>query len=339
MRVRMQPLDKLFSTLPRLVRDLSLELRKKIRIETFGAETELDRQVIELMRAPLTHIIRNAADHGIESVAERIAAGKPDTGLIRVTAAYDAGQITLEIEDDGRGFDVARIKKKARERGLASARALEKMTDAELYPLVLLPGFSTAEQVSKVSGRGVGMDVVRDNIHSIGGTVSLASRAGFGTTVLLRIPLTLAIAPALILSCGGSRFAIPQMAVVEVVGVGEGFESFVNLVYGAPMLRLRADASPARRSLAPRLPRPNARPRARRGRDRELRLCRHPARGRRALRPARGGHRRCAGSRDRAAGRRLGASWRLFRPDDPGRRFGRAHPRPSGHRRPRRDQE
>ena len=125
-----------------------------------------------------------------------------------------------------------------------SARALEKMTDAELYPLVLLPGFSTAEQVSKVSGRGVGMDVVRDNIHSIGGTVSLASRAGFGTTVLLRIPLTLAIAPALILSCGGSRFAIPQMAVVEVVGVGEGFESRVNLVYGAPMLRLRGEALP-----------------------------------------------------------------------------------------------
>jgi two-component system chemotaxis sensor kinase CheA len=244
MRVRMQPLDKLFSTLPRLVRDLSLELRKKIRIETFGAETELDRQVIELIRAPLTHIIRNAADHGIESVAERIAAGKPETGLIRVTAAYDAGQITLEIKDDGRGFDVARTKKKARERGLVSARALEKMTDAELYPLVLLPGFSTAEQVSKVSGRGVGMDVVRDNIHSIGGTVSLASRGGFGTTVLLRIPLTLAIAPALILSCGGSRFAIPQMAVVEVVGIGLGFESEVSLVYGAPMLRLRGEALP-----------------------------------------------------------------------------------------------
>ena len=334
MRVRMQPLDKLFSTLPRLVRDLSLELRKKIRIETFGAETELDRQVIELMRAPLTHIIRNAADHGIESVAERIAAGKPETGLIRVTAAYDAGQITLEIKDDGRGFDVARIKKKARERGLASARALEKMTDAELYPLVLLPGFSTAEQVSKVSGRGVGMDVVRDNIHSIGGTVSLASRAGFGTTVLLRIPLTLAIAPALILSCGGSRFAIPQMAVVEVVGIGDGFESDVSLVYGAPMLRLRGEALPLAclaqtLGLAP--------PRAEE--IGEVRLCRHLARGRRALRPAGGGHRRRAGSRDRAVGRRLGAPRRLFRPDDPGRRFGRAHPRSRGHRRPRRDQE
>ncbi|MGA8171758.1 MAG: hybrid sensor histidine kinase/response regulator, partial [Methylocystis sp.] len=244
MRVRMQPLDKLFTTLPRLVRDLSLELHKKIRIETFGAETELDRQVIELIRAPLTHIIRNAADHGIEPVARRVAAGKPDTGLIRVTAAYDAGQITLEIKDDGQGFDLARIKETARERGLASAQALEKMTDAELYPLVLLPGFSTAAQVSKVSGRGVGMDVVRDNIQSIGGTVSLASRSGHGTTVLLRIPLTLAIAPALILACAGSRFAIPQMAVVEVVGVGDGFESELNFVFGAPMLRLRDEALP-----------------------------------------------------------------------------------------------
>jgi two-component system chemotaxis sensor kinase CheA len=244
MRVRMQPLDKLFATLPRLVRDLSLELNKRIKIETFGAETELDRQVIELMRAPLTHIIRNAADHGIESAAQRAAAGKSETGVIRVTAAYDAGQITLEIKDDGRGFDVVRIKKKAYERGLVSAQALEKMTDAELYPLVLLPGFSTAEQVSKVSGRGVGMDVVRDNIQSIGGTVTLASRSGSGTTVMLRIPLTLAIAPALILACGGSRFAIPQMAVVEVVGIGEGFESDISLVYGAPMLRLRGEALP-----------------------------------------------------------------------------------------------
>ena len=333
MRVRMQPLDKLFSTLPRLVRDLSVELRKKIRIETFGAETELDRQVIELMRAPLTHIIRNAADHGIESAAERIGAGKPETGLIRVTAAYDAGQITLEIEDDGRGFDVARIKKKACERGLVSARALEKMTDAELYPLILLPGFSTAEQVSKVSGRGVGMDVVRDNIHSIGGTVSLASRAGYGTTVLLRIPLTLAIAPALILSSGGSRFAIPQMAVVEVVGIGEGFESRVSLVYGAPMLRLRGEALPLAclaqtLGLAP----PCAEEIGRSGYVVILRVAGV----------------RCgllveaiADVQEVVIEPLVGALARLdlFRPDDPGRRFGRAYPRSRGHRRPRRDQE
>ncbi len=244
MRVRMQPVGKLFSTLPRLVRDLSVELRKKIRLETFGADTELDRQVIELIRAPLTHIIRNAADHGIESVAQRAAASKPETGLIRVSAAYDAGQITLEIKDDGRGLNIARIKETARERGLVSQQALEKMSDADLYPLVLLPGFSTAAQVTKVSGRGVGMDVVRDNIQSIGGTVSLNSRAGAGTTVTLRIPLTLAIAPALILTSGGSRFAIPQMAVGEVVGVGEGFDHEIQYIHGAPILRLRGDALP-----------------------------------------------------------------------------------------------
>jgi two-component system chemotaxis sensor kinase CheA len=244
MRVRMQPVGKLFATLPRLVRDLSVELRKKIKLESFGADTELDRQVIELIRAPLTHIIRNAADHGIESVAQRAAAGKPETGLIRVSAAYDAGQITIEIKDDGRGLNVARIKEIARERGILSAQALEKMSDADLYPLVLLPGFSTAAQVTKVSGRGVGMDVVRDNIQSIGGTVSLNSRGGLGTTVTLRIPLTLAIAPALILASGGSRFAIPQMAVVEVVGIGDGFDNEIQHIHGAPILRLRGDALP-----------------------------------------------------------------------------------------------
>ncbi len=244
MRVRMQPVGKLFATLPRLVRDLSVELRKKIRIETHGADTELDRQVIELIRAPLTHIVRNAADHGIESVAQRAAAGKPETGTIRVTASYDAGQITLEVKDDGRGLNVARIREIARERGLVSPQALEKMSDADLYPLILLPGFSTAAQVTKVSGRGVGMDVVRDNIQSIGGTVSINSRVGAGTTVTLRIPLTLAIAPALILSSRGSRFAVPQIAVVEVVGVGPGFDSEIQYLHESPILRLRGDVLP-----------------------------------------------------------------------------------------------
>jgi two-component system chemotaxis sensor kinase CheA len=244
MRVRMQPVDRLFATLPRLVRDLSMELGKKIELATIGADTELDRQVIELIRAPLTHIIRNAVDHGVESSAERLAAGKPDAGLIRVSATYDAGQITLEIKDDGRGLDVARIREKALAKGLVTKDALDRMSDADLFQFVLLPGFSTATAVTKVSGRGVGMDVVRENIQSIGGTVSLNSRLGKGTTVTLRIPLTLAIAPALILSSGGSRFAIPQMAVVEVVGVGEGFENEVQRIYDAPVLRLRGDALP-----------------------------------------------------------------------------------------------
>jgi two-component system chemotaxis sensor kinase CheA len=244
MRVRMQPVDRLFATLPRLVRDLSLELGKKIRIETAGAETELDRQVIELIRAPLTHIIRNAADHGVEPPSERLASGKAEAGIIRVSAAYDAGQITLEIKDDGRGLDMGRIRSRALAQGLATEQALARMSEADIFQFVLLPGFSTAVEVTNVSGRGVGMDVVRENIQSIGGTVSLSSRAGKGTTVTLRIPLTLAIAPALILSSAGARFAIPQMAVAEVVGVGAGFECEIQYIHNAPVLRLRGDALP-----------------------------------------------------------------------------------------------
>jgi len=244
MRVRMQPVARLFSTLPRLVRDLSIDLGKNIQITMIGAETELDRQVIELIRAPLTHIIRNAADHGVERVPERVAAGKPEAGSIRVSATYDAGQITIEVKDDGRGLDLARIRDKAVAKGLATRDMLDRMTESDIYQFVMLPGFSTAEKISKVSGRGVGMDVVRENIQSIGGTVSLNSTPGRGATVTMRIPLTLAIAPALILSCGGARFAIPQIAVVEVVGVGEGFEHAVRLIYDAPVLQLRGEALP-----------------------------------------------------------------------------------------------
>ncbi|PPD43104.1 MAG: hybrid sensor histidine kinase/response regulator [Methylocystis sp.] len=244
MRVRMQPVERLFATLPRLVRDLSIDLGKKIELVTYGAETELDRQVIELIRAPLTHILRNAADHGLETIAERLRLGKPEIGLIRISATYDAGQITIEVKDDGRGLDLAGIKAKAIARGLATAELLSRMSDSDIFQFILLPGFSTAAAVTRVSGRGVGMDVVRENIQSIGGTVSLNSKPGKGTTVTLRIPLTLAIAPALILSSGGSRFAIPQMAVVEVVGVGDGFDHEIQLIHDAPVLRLRGDALP-----------------------------------------------------------------------------------------------
>ncbi|MGJ0506733.1 MAG: hybrid sensor histidine kinase/response regulator [Methylocystis sp.] len=244
MRVRMQPVDRLFATLPRLVRDLSIELGKKIELVTYGAETELDRQVIELIRAPLTHIIRNAVDHGVESAAERRAAGKPETGVIRVSATYDGGQITLEVKDDGRGLDLAKIRRKVVAEGRATEDALERMSDADMFQFVMLPGFSTASRVTAVSGRGVGMDVVRENIQSIGGTVALNSRTGRGTTVTLRIPLTLAIAPSLILTCGGSRFAIPQMGVVEVVGVGAGFGHHIQFIHDAPVLRLREETLP-----------------------------------------------------------------------------------------------
>ncbi|QGM98160.1 hybrid sensor histidine kinase/response regulator [Methylocystis parvus] len=244
MRARMQPVERLFATLPRLVRDLSIDLGKKIELVSFGAETELDRQVIELIRAPLTHIVRNAADHGLETVPERLAIGKPEIGLIRVSATYDAGQITIEVKDDGRGLDLSSIRTKALARGLVTEESLAHMSDSDIYQFIMLPGFSTASSVTKVSGRGVGMDVVRENIQSIGGAVSLNSKAGKGTTVTLRIPLTLAIAPALILSSCGSRFAVPQMAVVEVVGVGAGFDHEIQLIHDAPVLRLRGDALP-----------------------------------------------------------------------------------------------
>ncbi len=244
MRARMQPMGRLFATLPRLARDLSIELGKKIRIETFGAETELDRHVIEIIRAPLTHLIRNAADHGLEQPAQRRAAGKSETGVIRVSAAYDMGQITLEIADDGRGLDAGRIRDVAKARKLVEERALERMSEAELYSLTMLPGFSTAREVSKVSGRGVGLDVVRENIHAIGGSVEIASRPGVGATVALRIPLTLAIAPALVLGCGSARFAILQKAVTEVVGLGDGFQNEIQYVHEAPLLRLRGETLP-----------------------------------------------------------------------------------------------
>ncbi|KAF2990335.1 chemotaxis protein CheW [Methylocystis sp. MJC1] len=244
MQVRMQPVERLFATLPRLVRDLSLELGKKIELVTLGGDTELDRQVIELIRAPLTHIIRNAADHGIETGAERLALGKPEAGRIRVSATYDAGQITIEIKDDGRGLDRDAIKAKASALGLATKESLARMNDADIFEFVMLPGFSTAPSITKISGRGVGMDVVRANIQSIGGAVFINSAAGKGSTVILRIPLTLAIAPALILSCGRSRFAVLQMAVIEVVGVGEGFDHQIQLIHNAPVLRLRGDALP-----------------------------------------------------------------------------------------------
>lgn len=244
MSARMQPVGRLFSTLPRLVRDLAHDLGKKITLATEGADTELDRQVIQLMRAPLTHIIRNCADHGIESPAERAAAGKSEAGLISVRAAYDAGQITIDITDDGRGLDAERIHAKALACGLIAEPDIAKLTDSDIFQAVFTPGFSTADGVTKVSGRGVGMDVVRENIQSIGGAISLNSRRGKGTCVTLRIPLTLAITPALILASGGSRFAIPQTAVVELVGVGDGFEHVIQYIHDAAVLRLRDDVLP-----------------------------------------------------------------------------------------------
>ncbi len=217
MKTRMQPIGNAWNKLPRVVRDLARELGKKIELTMLGAETELDRQVLELIKDPLTHMVRNSADHGLETPSERRAAGKPEVGTLRLTAFHEGGHIIIEIADDGRGLPVARIRAKVLAQGLATEADLAGMTEAQIQRFIFRPGFSTAAAVTAVSGRGVGMDVVRTNIERIGGTIELLSTQGAGTTFTIKIPLTLAIVSALILEAGGERFAIPQTSVAELV--------------------------------------------------------------------------------------------------------------------------
>ncbi len=245
MRARMQPVGRLYANLPRLVRELSTSLGKSIDLVTEGADTELDRQLIEVIRDPLTHLIRNCADHGIERPEERLAKGKPERGEIRVSAAHEAGQITIDIADDGKGLDTERIKSKIISQGLANEQELRAMSSEEIYRYIFEPGFSTAQVVSNVSGRGVGMDVVRSNIEAIGGSVSLSSIEGKGSRFSLRIPLTLAIAPALIIEVAGQRFALPQTSVVEAVSLGRNYKDLIQNVQNALVLKLREEVIPA----------------------------------------------------------------------------------------------
>jgi two-component system, chemotaxis family, sensor kinase CheA len=239
MKTRMQPIGNAWSKLPRIVRDLSNELGKKIELVMEGADTELDRQVLDQIKDPLTHMVRNSADHGVETPEQRRKAGKPDFGTIRLTASHDSGSITIRISDDGRGLDVARIRAKALDLGLVTVVEADKMTDAQIARFIFHPGFSTAAAVTSVSGRGVGMDVVKTNIDAIGGTVDIASEPGAGSTFTVKIPLTLAIISALIVSVGDQRFAIPQLAVRELVRVEPGGTHAVETINGASLLRLR----------------------------------------------------------------------------------------------------
>jgi two-component system chemotaxis sensor kinase CheA len=220
MKTRMQPIGSAWNKLPRLVRDLAQETGKKIIIEMRGQDTELDRQVLELMRDPLTHMVRNSADHGLETPTDRVLAGKPEAGRILLNAFHEGGYIIVEIGDDGRGLDVVRIRAKALSKGLATESELESMTDQQIRAFIFRAGFSTAETVTSISGRGVGMDVVRSNIERIGGTIELASTFGQGSCFTIKIPLTLAIVSALIVQVAGERFAIPQISVMELVRVG-----------------------------------------------------------------------------------------------------------------------
>jgi two-component system chemotaxis sensor kinase CheA len=244
MKTRMQPIGAAWAKLPRLVRDLCQELGKDIELETVGSETEIDRHVLELIRDPLTHMIRNAADHGIEGPADRLAAGKKRRGRIRVAAFQEGGYIILEVSDDGRGIDVARVTQKLLAQGLATEEQLARLSDNEIARYVFRAGFSTASNVTNVSGRGVGMDVVATNVEQIGGKVDIRTTQGRGTTVLIKIPVTLAIAAALIVEAAGHRFAVPQLAVMELVRAREGGETRVEQINGSSLLRLRNELLP-----------------------------------------------------------------------------------------------
>ena len=239
MKTRMQPIGNAWQKLPRIVRDLSNELGKKIDLEMQGADTELDRQVLDLIKDPLTHMVRNSADHGLETAEERRAVGKPEHGLIRLSAYHEGGYIIIRIADDGRGLDSGRIKAKAIAQGLVSEVDAEKLPENQIHKFIFAPGFSTAAKVTNVSGRGVGMDVVRNNIDQIGGTIDVKSVAGAGLSFTIKIPLTLAIVAALIVEAGGHRFAIPQLSVVELVRARSGSEHRIESIKNTRVLRLR----------------------------------------------------------------------------------------------------
>ncbi|PCI50022.1 MAG: hybrid sensor histidine kinase/response regulator [Alphaproteobacteria bacterium] len=239
MKTRMQPVGNAWAKLPRIIRDLQLELNKKIDLQMIGADTELDRQVLEMIKDPLTHMVRNSADHGIEMPADRLAAGKKETGVVRLNAFHEGGHIVIEITDDGAGLPVEKLKAKALKNGLATEEELNEMTDNQIQRFIFHPGFSTAEKVTAVSGRGVGMDVVRTNIEKIGGTVDLKSVEGKGTSFSIKIPLTLAIVSALIVKCREDRFAIPQISVLELVRTSADSEHTIEHINDTPVLRLR----------------------------------------------------------------------------------------------------
>jgi chemotaxis protein histidine kinase CheA len=245
MKTRMQPIGNIWSKFPRTVRDVALGCGKQVRIEMEGKETELDKTIIEAIKDPLTHLVRNAVDHGIESPEVRRAAGKDPEGLLFLRAFHEGGQVNIEVTDDGAGLDYDRIRNKAIQKALVTAGQASRMTEREITNLIFLPGFSTAEKVSNVSGRGVGMDVVKTNIEKIGGMVDVQSKSGQGSTVRMKIPLTLAIIPALIVTTAGDRYAIPQVSLLELVRLeGDQARKGLEMVNGAPVYRLRGQLLP-----------------------------------------------------------------------------------------------
>jgi two-component system chemotaxis sensor kinase CheA len=245
MKARMQPVSNVFSKIPRIVRDLSQSLHRQVRVEMEGQETELDKSLLEAIKDPLTHAVRNALDHGIEPPEKRQAAGKNPEGTLRLRAVQEGSHVIIEVSDDGAGIAVEKVREKAIERGIISAERAAQLGERELLQLIFLPGFSTAAAVTNVSGRGVGMDVVRTNVEKIGGKVEIDSRVGKGTTIRLRIPLTLAIIPALIVRSVEQSFALPQGALSELVHVStEDGGAAIEWIDNAPLYRLRGKLLP-----------------------------------------------------------------------------------------------
>ncbi|MCA9033632.1 MAG: chemotaxis protein CheA [Planctomycetaceae bacterium] len=245
MKTRMQPIRNAWSKLPRVVRDLSISCGKMVQVKMEGAETELDKTILEAIKDPLTHIVRNSVDHGIEPAEVRKAANKPEEGTLWLRAYHEGGQVNIEIADDGGGINGERVRSKAVEKGLISAEAAALMSDREAMQLILLPGFSTAEKVTNVSGRGVGMDVVKTNVEKIGGTLDIQSTMGHGTTLRIKIPLTLAIVPALVVTCFEDRYCIPQVSLLELVRLeGDRARLDIELMHSVPVYRLRGQLLP-----------------------------------------------------------------------------------------------
>jgi two-component system chemotaxis sensor kinase CheA len=245
MKTRMQPIDHLWSKLPRVVRDLGAQLGRQVRLTMAGQDTELDRALLEAIKDPLTHLVRNAIDHGIQDPHVREAAGKPKEGTLSLRAYHNSGQVVIEVGDDGAGIDPARIRAKAIERGTRTVAQLEQMSDTEVLQLVFEAGFSTAAAVTNVSGRGVGMDVVKTNLEAIGGAIELDSTVGEGTICRMRVPLTLAIVPALTVEASTDRYAVAQASLLELVALDPSqAASQIETVAGAPVYRLRGALLP-----------------------------------------------------------------------------------------------
>ncbi len=245
LKTRMQPIDTIWNRFPRVVRDLAVFCNKQVRVEMEGQDTELDKTLIEAIKDPLTHLVRNSIDHGVETPAEREKAGKPAEGRLLLRAYHEAGWVNIEISDDGAGVDIKRVVRKAVDTGLITSEQAAKMNEHEALRLLFLPGLSTAKKVTNVSGRGVGMDVVKTNIEKIGGTVDIQTKPGQGTTVKVKIPLTLTIIPALVVTSGGERFAIPQVSLLELVRLqGKVALKGIENVHGAPVYRLRGRLLP-----------------------------------------------------------------------------------------------